>query len=154
MEKRLYPLILIAVSSMIFLTAVSLTATQKRKDAPAEIKIDNKGYKKNRYRGIKFSHEKHQDEYKKTDKKTIACVECHHVYENSKNVWKDDDKVQKCVECHNPLKGDPKNKKQKKLQLAFHNNCKTCHKDVVKAGLAKEKDAPSKKCIKCMGKKR
>lgn len=154
MKRRLFPYILIAVSGMIFLTVVSLNATVKRKDAPAMIKIENKGYKKNQYRAITFKHAKHQDEYKNPDGKIIDCVECHHVYEKGKNVWKNKDKVQKCVECHNPLKNDPKNKKQKKLQLAFHNNCKSCHKEVVKAGLKKEKDAPSKKCIKCMGKKR
>jgi cytochrome c553 len=154
MERKLFPLILIVASGMIFLWVASLTATVNRKDAPAKIKIDNRGYKKNQYRAITFDHEKHQDKYKNPKSRTIACAECHHVYEKGKNIWKDDDKVQKCVECHDPKKNNVKNKKQKKLQLAFHNNCKTCHKAVVKAGLKKEKDAPSKKCIQCMGKKR
>lgn len=59
MERRLFPIILIVVSGVILFTVVSLNATVKRKDAPAEIKISNKGYKKNQYGAIKFNHAKH-----------------------------------------------------------------------------------------------
>jgi hypothetical protein len=160
MKKRLFLFIIFAISGVAFLSFSALTEAddswkkKPQQEVKDDIKIENKGYKKDRYNGVKLSHKKHQDEYTNKDKKKIACSECHHVYEDSKNVWKDDNYVQKCVECHNPLKSDPKNKKNKKLQLAFHNNCKKCHKDVVKAGLKKEKEAPSKKCIKCMGKKK
>ncbi len=159
MKKRFFLFIMVAISGVAFLTLGVLTEAKDPPKKPQQevkemVKIENKGYKKDRYNGVELSHQKHQDEYKNQDGKKIACEECHHVYEDSKNVWKDDEYVQKCVECHNPLKSDPKNKKNKKLQLAFHNNCKKCHKAVVKAGLKKEKEAPSKKCIKCMGKKK
>ena len=155
MKQRLFLLILVAIGCLMFLAVGTLTAKDKPKEAPPEILIDNKGYKKDRYGAVKFNHKKHQDEYKNSEGNIIDCAECHHVYDDkAKNTWKDDDPVQKCVECHDPLKSDPKNKKNKKLQLAFHNNCKNCHKKVVKAGLKKEKEAPSKKCITCMGKKK
>ena len=160
MKKRLFMFLMIAISGVAFLALSALTEAddswkkKPQQEVKDKIKIENKGYKKDRYNGVELSHKEHQDEYKKADGKKIACEECHHVYEDGKNIWKDDNYVQKCGECHNPLKSDPKNKKNKKLQLAFHKNCKTCHKSVVKAGLKKEKEAPSKKCLKCMGKKK
>jgi len=136
------------------LTDAKDTAKKPQQKVEDEIKIENEGYNKDRYHEITFHHRKHQDEYINADGKSIGCKECHHVYENGKNAWNDDEYVQRCVECHDPLKSDPKNKNIKKLQLAFHNNCKGCHQAVIKAGLKKEKEAPSKKCIKCMGKKK
>jgi len=162
MKKRLFMFLMVAISGVAFLAFGILTEAKdlpKKPDKPQQevkekIKIENKGYKKDRYNAVGLDHRKHQDEYVNGENKKIVCSECHHYYENGKNTWKDDEYVQKCVECHDPLKSDPKNKKNKKLQLAFHNNCKKCHKDVVKAGLKKEKEAPSKKCNKCMGKKK
>ncbi len=142
MKRRLFLFIMFTISGVAFLTLGVLTEAKDppkkpRQEVKEKIKIENKGYKKDRYNGVELSHQKHQDEYTNQDEKKIACEECHHVYEDGKNVWKDGEYVQKCVECHNPLKRDPKNKKNKKLQLAFHNSCKTCHKAVVKAGLKK-----------------
>lgn len=160
MKKRSFRYLILLLGGIAFLTVGALTEAQDDwKNKPQQkveekIKIENKGYKKDRYNGIEFSHKKHQDEYVNAENKKIACTECHHVYEDTKNIWTDDKYVQPCSECHDPNKTNKKNKNQKKLQLAFHNNCKNCHKDVVKAGLKKEKDAPSKKCIKCMGKKK
>ena len=162
MKKRLFLLIMVAICGVAFLTLGVMTEAKdipKKPDKPQQevkdkIKIENKGYKKDRYNPVELDHKKHQDEYVNAENKKIACTECHHYYKKSKNTWKDEEYVQKCVECHDPLKTDPKNKKNKKLQLAFHNNCKNCHKAVVKAKLKKEKEAPSKKCIKCMGKKK
>lgn len=160
MKKRMFLFIMFTVSGVALLVISAVTeADDSWKEKPQQeveekIKIENKGYKKDRYNGVELNHKKHQDEYKNADGNEIACSECHHVYEDGKNVWKDDNYVQKCVECHDPKKTNKDNKKQKKLQLAFHSNCKDCHKAVVKAGLKKEKEAPSKKCIKCMGKKK
>ena len=88
-----------------------------------------------------MTHKKHVADYK------VKCAECHHVYKEKKNVWKEGDPVQKCGECH-----DPKAKKGEgiKLQSAFHKNCKTCHKDLEKA---KKKTGPVKKCKECHEKK-
>ena len=43
---------------------------------------------------LPFSHKKHYEEYK------IACTDCHHVYKDGKNVWKEGDQVDKCDKCH------------------------------------------------------
>jgi Class III cytochrome C family len=125
--------------------------SKKLTEAAAIIYIDNIGFKKRRYGAVKFDHKKHQDEYKNPKGEAIVCTECHHDYQDGtkKNVWKEGQPVQLCVECHDPNKTiDDK----KKLQLAFHENCKGCHEEVVKAGI--DKDAPYKKCIKCMGSKK
>ena len=106
--------------------------------APEEIIIENKGYEKKRKGPVKFSHLDHADNY------DVACTECHHDYQDGKNVWKEGDPVKKCIECHSPLKREDK---IKKLQLAFHDNCKNCHKDMAKDGITE--DAPYKKCANC-----
>ena len=159
MKKRWFLLIMLVLIGIAFLTNGALTdAEDSPKNSQQEvtdtIMIDSKGYKKDRYGQIEFHHQKHQDEYINAEGDSIACQECHHIYENGKNVWKECDPVQKCGDCHDPLKTNPKNKNLKKLQLAFHKNCKGCHTAVIKAGLKKEADAPSKKCVKCMGKKK
>ena len=127
-------------------------SSKKLTEAAPIIYIDNIGFKKRRYGAVKFDHKKHQEEYKNPEGKPIVCTDCHHDYQDGtkKNLWKEGQPVQLCVECHDPNKTiDDK----KKLQLAFHENCKGCHEEVVKAGIAKSGDAPYKKCIKCMGKK-
>ena len=132
--------------------AIILTgpSSEKLTEAAPIIYIDNMGFKKRRYGAVKFDHKKHQEEYKNPEGKPIVCTDCHHVYEDDtkKNLWKEGQPVQLCVECHDPNKTIDD---RKKLQLAFHENCKGCHEEVVKAGIAE--DAPFKKCIKCMGKK-
>lgn len=125
-------------------------SSEKLTEAAPVIYIYDIAFKKKRYGAIKFSHKKHQDEYKNPKGEAITCTECHHDYQDGKkNVWKEGQPVQLCVECHDPNKSDGE---KKKLQLAFHENCKGCHEEVVKAGIAE--DAPYKKCVKCMGKKR
>ena len=136
MKKGTLTWVLIALTGLFFLTVGVLTAA----DVPDEIKIENEGYKKNKKGPVPLSHKKHSEEYK------IKCTECHHDYQDGKNVWKDSDPVKKCSECHNPLK---KEGKVKKLQNAYHRNCKDCHKVAVKEG----KKAPFKKCNDCHEKK-
>jgi hypothetical protein len=151
---------IVLISFVILVLGGPLTADDKDAkllvDAPEEVVIDNPGYKKDKKGPVKLQHKKHQDEYKKVDGKKIECTECHHdyVYEGDKkkpkNVWKEGDPVKKCASegCHSPLK---KKDKIAKLNVAFHKNCKNCHKEVVKAGLKKDKEAPFKSCKKCMG---
>ncbi|MCJ7773077.1 MAG: cytochrome c family protein, partial [Desulfobacterales bacterium] len=76
---------------------------------------------------VKFAHDKHGKDYK------IACNECHHIYDNGQNVWKEGIKVEKCEICHNEptIKSEntlPPDVQKKNLKLAFHNNCRVCHK--------------------------
>ena len=133
-KKGISTIIIIATIA-IFATAGILIAN----DVPDNVSIENEGYKKDKKPAVLLSHKAHSADYK------VACVDCHHVYEDGKNTWKEGDAVKKCVECHDP------NKKQGttvKLQNAFHKNCKNCHKEVD----PESKKAPSKKCTDCHGK--
>lgn len=132
MKKGVLTLIMVALSGMIFLTVGALTAA----DVPGDIKINNEGYAKDKKGPVPFSHKAH------IEKHGVLCIECHHVYKDGKNVWKEGDPVQKCGECHNPLKREGN---VHKLQNAFHKNCKECHK-AKNAG-------PFKKCNDCHEKK-
>ncbi len=138
MNKKLFTLFLVLVTGLIFVTVGVLTAT----DVPDCISIQNTGYKADKKGPVKFSHKKHHDAY------GLACTECHHDYQNGKNVWKEGDPVKKCAQCHNPKK---KQGKVMKLQNAYHKNCKNCHKKLAKAG---KKTGPYKKCSGCHQKKK
>lgn len=84
---------------------------------------------------MKFNHEKHIAD-------DIACIECHHVYENGKNVWHQGDVVQPCCACH---KKKTENKVPS-LEKAFHDNCRDCHRDLHKEG---KESGPYRKCTDC-----
>jgi hypothetical protein len=116
------------------------------------VMIENEGYKKDKSGPVKFQHRKHEIKYLNLEDKNIPCTECHHEYKDGKNIWKEGDPVKKCgaEDCHDPLK--KKDKKNHKLQIAYHKNCKACHKAIVKAGKKKPKQAPYRKCSLCMGK--
>jgi Class III cytochrome C family len=134
MKKRPLALALLMVGALLFVTAGVLTAAQK---IPDVIIIENK-YKDDKKGPVKYSHKKHEEEYK------VACTECHHDYKDGKNVWKDTDPVKKCSECHDPEK---KQGNADKLNLAFHKNCQGCHKEL------KDKKGPYKNCNDCHQKK-
>jgi len=129
MRKGKIALFASVIVGILFMAAGLLTAA----DTPDVVKIENQGYKKDRKGAVTFTHKKHSEDYK------IACTECHHVYKDGKNLWKEGDPVKKCVECHDPKK---KNGKVDKLMNAFHKDCKTCHKEVAAQG----KKAPYKQC--------
>jgi hypothetical protein len=120
-----------------FFTGGALMAGDKT-TAPDEVMIENKGYKSDKKPPVKLTHKKHVDEY------GAKCTECHHEYKDGKNVWKEGEPVKKCVECHDPKK---KQGKVLKLNLAYHKNCKNCHKKVVEQD--SNKKAPFKKCNDC-----
>lgn len=72
-----------------------------------------------------FAHRRHAKEFK------ISCGECHHVYENEKNIWNEEMPIQKCSECHDP----PLLKGQKDLVAGFQLTifldlpaCARCHR--------------------------
>lgn len=137
MHKKSLTLLMIILGGILFLAVGVITAA----DVPDVIKISNKGYKKDIKGEVTFHHKKHSADYK------VACADCHHDYQNGKNMWKEGDPVKKCSECHNPEK---KQGKVDKLKNAFHKNCKDCHKEAAKAG---KKNAPFKKCNDCHAKK-
>lgn len=150
MGKRLLSVLALAVfvSTAVLL---SMSTAAEEQEVPKVIEIQDKLWSEHTKGPVKFSHEKHSEEYK------VKCKECHHVYEDGKNVWKKGDKVQKCSECHNEptIKGEkklPKAKQKLNLKLAFHNNCQGCHKKLKRKDRAKYKDIPTT-CIKCHEKK-
>jgi hypothetical protein len=112
------------------------TAQPAVQDVPDEIAISNQVYAEDKKGAVTFHHMKHSKEYK------VSCAQCHHLYKDGRNLWKEGDHVDKCVVCHDPAvdKG-----KAIKLQNAFHQNCKDCHKEASKEG----KKAPYTKCTDC-----
>ncbi len=90
--------------------------------------------------GVGFTHKKHTDDYK------VACAECHHVYKDGKNTWKEGDKVDTCASCHLLKPKSTKKGEPGKLQTAMHDNCQKCHKELEKGG---KKTGPTKTCNDC-----
>ena len=105
------------------------------------IVLDSEEYHKNRKGPVEFSHKKHSKDYE------ISCWDCHHVYENGKNIYSPWDTTDKCISCHSPL---IEQEKAMKLQASFHLNCKLCHE---KEDIYKGELRAYKKCIKCHEKK-
>ncbi len=142
MRKRIFFLGAVIISIALFAAAGILIAT----DVPDEINIYSDAYEKankeHKYGPIPFSHKKHNTDYK------IPCTECHHVYKDGKNVFKEGDPVQECSACHDVKKSEGN---KKNLMLAFHKNCEGCHKDLKKAG---KPTGPTTKCTDCHEKKK
>lgn len=136
MKKGFLALALVLFAGLMFLSIGTLQAV----DAPDTVKIYESSIKDHKKGPVNFSHKKHSAEYK------VACAECHHLYKDGKNTWKEGDPVQKCSSstCHDAEK---KQGNADKLNLAYHKNCQTCHKEL------KGKEAPWKKCADCHAEK-
>ena len=119
-----------AALGIMFVFALGYAAQQ----APDVIKMESKVYAKHTKPLATLTHKKHNVDYK------IGCAECHHVYKEGKNVWKEGDETQKCDACHSEAKAPKGAKMAKKEKItkyhysAIHKNCKGCHKDLKKAG--------------------
>jgi len=126
------------LAGLFFFAAGGLIANE----IPDFIELDQDLYKSNRKGPVPFEHGMHTEDYE------VVCNKCHHIYKDGNNVWKEADPVQKCEACHDPSesKGDIK-----KLRLAFHKNCKGCHKELKKEGISDE--APYRRCSDCHEKK-
>ena len=114
---------------------------------PDNITLKSTLWKEHTKSAVEFSHKKHSEEY------GAKCVDCHHVYKDGKNVWKEGDKVQKCQECHNEptVTGEkklPEDQQKLNLKLAFHGNCVDCHKELKKKDKAKYGKIPTT-CLNC-----
>ncbi len=131
--KKFSLLALLVVAGAALIFGGALTAA----DVPDEVSISNEGYASDKKGPVKLTHKKHVEDYE------AACESCHHVYEDGENVWKEGDPVQQCSECHDYEKSEGN---ILKLQLAYHKNCKECHKDAYKEG---NKNAPFRKCNGC-----
>ena len=151
MKKRSMLVLTAAAMGVVFLFALAY-ATQQ---APDTITMESKVFKKHKKSLVNLNHKKHNADYK------IGCADCHHVYKDGKNVWKEGDAVQKCDACHTEAKapkakeGEPKMSKADKIKKyyysAIHENCVACHKDLKKAD--KTKVIPTK-CAECHPKKK
>jgi len=133
MRKRILFVGAVIISTALFAGAGILIAT----DVPDKMSLHDPAIEKHRKGAVNFTHNKHATDYK------IACTECHHVFKDGKNVFKEGDPVQKCSACHDPVKSEGK---VKKLMLAYHKNCQGCHKELDKAG---KPTGPTRKCNDC-----
>ena len=136
MRRNILAILGVMVSIAMFVGVGALIAA----DAPDEIAIKSKAFETYKKAAVNLSHKKHAVDYK------IACSECHHVYKEGKNVFKEGDPVQACSECHDPVTSTGN---VKKLMLAYHKNCQGCHKDLEAAG---KPAGPTKKCNDCHAK--
>ncbi len=132
--------LLIAVCFSLVMAGMVMAADK----GPETITMDSKVFSKHKKSLVTFSHQKHNVDYK------VACDDCHHVYKDGKNVWKEGNEVKKCECCHTGAKAPKEPKLSKKEQIkgymysAIHENCKGCHKAAKKDGKA----APTK-CGEC-----
>jgi len=140
-------LILAGVATAVILNAsVSAAGSQA---VPDEVTIESKLWKAKTYGPAKLTHKKHVDDHK------VPCLDCHHVYKDGKNVWKEGDAVQKCDACHTCVKTGKALKdatpEEQKLSLfnAFHDNCKGCH---AKHNKEHNTKAAPVKCTECHAK--
>ena len=111
-------------AAFLFSAALLVRAAQQ---APDEITIKPSIWPTLTKSAVVFNHKKHSQDYK------IACTQCHHVYKDGQNTWKEGDPVEKCEKCHTEatVQGEaklPPDQKKLNLKLAFHNNCINCHK--------------------------
>jgi hypothetical protein len=143
MKKGFWSLGVVVLICILFLAVGALTASEKKPaDVPDDIMISNEGYKTDKKGPVKLTHKNHVAEY------GAKCTDCHHIYKDGKNVLKEGDPIEKCAACHSPLK---KEGKTLKLNIAYHKNCKNCHKAVMEKDPSKK--APFKKCNDCHQKK-
>ena len=121
----------VAALSVVFLFAV-VSATQQAADT---MTMESKLFPEHKKGLVTFTHKKHNVDYK------IPCADCHHVYTDGKNTWKEGDAVQKCDACHSEAKAPsgkdaPNMSKEEKIKKyyysAIHENCAGCHKALKK----------------------
>jgi len=123
-------------SGLLFVTATPTNAAEEQ-EVPDEISIDNTVYKTDRKGSVLFSHSEHADGY------VESCDGCHHEYKDGQNIWEEGQPVKKCSSCHDPSKRDGR---IRKLNIAFHKNCKGCHRELAREGGTQ---APYRQCTDC-----
>ena len=141
-EVCIFFIVLMAAFIGISVTGIG-TASQEGKKALNydDFKIDNQDYEKKKKGPVYFTHRKHAYNYK------ILCWECHHDFDDGKNIWSPWNEMLNCVDCHDPRE---KVDNMPNLQKAYHLNCKNCHKTMARDG---KQTGPHKKCAGCHMKK-
>jgi hypothetical protein len=105
--------LMITVATMIVLTGSALRAQPDKIILDSSKTSDKKGRP-----AVTFPHNRHIEV-------GLACKDCHHIYENGKNVL-DESKLEagnqdiRCSTCHG-------SKLRPNLQQAFHDQCMGCH---------------------------
>ena len=143
-KKVFFVGILAAIFCLVFghlLVSAASQNSAEEQEFPDEILIDNPIYRPDRKGAVYFSHAEHAEGY------VDACEACHHDYQDGKNVWEEGQPVQKCAECHDPQKRDGK---VRKLNIAYHKNCKGCHRKLAGEG---DTRAPYRQCTDCHAKR-
>jgi len=113
-----YRVLLIAVIALLTFVVSPLNA-QPDKMVFDPLKI----FGKSKRASVTFSHNRHVEG-------GLSCKECHHVYENGKNVLNESKLEEgnqgiRCSACHGP-------KFRIDLERAFHNQCIGCHRKLFK----------------------
>ncbi|MCB2228658.1 MAG: cytochrome c family protein [Desulfarculaceae bacterium] len=136
MKKCCIAVFVVLAFAITALVGTAIAQDTKSGKVPDTFDIKDPGFKKFKKAPVKFTHQEHSVKFK------LACTQCHHVYKDGKNVFKDGDKVEKCSKCHT----SPKKNQGKMLSLynAYHKNCRDCHKEA--------KKGPTK-CNQCHPKK-
>ncbi len=129
----------------VFMFSVAVLAIAADQKAPDDISIKAALWPTPTKSPVKLSHKKHAEDYK------VPCAECHHVYKDGKNVYKQGDHVDKCDKCHTEAtikeeKKLPPDQQKLNLKLAYHNNCVPCHQKFKKEN--KESKVPTT-CAQC-----
>ncbi|MCK4618466.1 MAG: cytochrome c3 family protein [Desulfobacterales bacterium] len=149
-KKHLLIIAVVGIASMFLASAIYAGTT-----VADVVNMENKAYEKHKKSIVKFSHNKHNVDYK------AGCGECHHDAEGKPlSDLKMGDEVQNCIECHSKTGRAPRAKKDapkltKKEKMAYHAeaihlNCIDCHKKANKKSGTKA--APTS-CAKCHPKK-
>ena len=114
MKMKGYRVLMIAVAVLLVFIVSPLSAQ------PDKIVFDpSKIFGKSKRPAVTFAHNRHVE-------LGLSCKDCHHVYENGKNVL-DESKLEegnqdiRCSACHGP-------KFRIDLKQAFHDQCIGCHR--------------------------
>jgi len=118
----------IMVALVVGAGALWVTAQDCKTEAPDTISIKDPKWEQHTKCPVEFTHKTHAEDY------GVACADCHHVYQDGQNVWKQGDPACACSSCHTELtitgeKKLPEDQQKLNLKLAFHNNCVECHKE-------------------------
>lgn len=110
---------IISIVAALFLVAAGISLAD---NGPADMTLQAEKDKAKKPKPAVFPHKAHQDAY--------SCAECHHSAKDGKQVaYVEGQEIQKCESCH--YKGSGMPEKLETFKDAAHENCKSCHKQVV-----------------------
>ena len=110
-----------------------ITKAQAKQEQKENLTLDSI---KNKKGAVILHHKAHTEKY------GAKCMDCHH------DIKKDTDEKKACKKCH---EADKEKDKAPKLEKAYHDRCKTCHKKAVDARKAKNEKFDMIPAVKCDG---